>query len=96
MQSMEASRRRHLGFAPPASEESAASPVIVNVRTVVVKSAIASRRTVALRSPIAIAVRMMTANSGTESPPDEPRSPSAAPALASRSAASKPKARLAQ
>jgi hypothetical protein len=93
---MEASRRRHRGFVPPASEESAASPVIVNVRTVVVKSAIASRRTVALRMPIAIAVSVMTANSGTESSPAELRSPSAVPAPASKSPASTPKARLAQ
>jgi hypothetical protein len=41
---------------PPATEESAASPVSVNVRTVVVRSGTASFRTTAFRTPMAIAV----------------------------------------
>ena len=40
--------------APPASGESAARPVIVSVRTVVVTSATASLRTIAFRRPIAM------------------------------------------
>jgi len=45
-----------------ASEESAPMPVIVSVRTVVVRSGIASFRTAAFRVPIASAVRVMRAN----------------------------------
>ena len=44
---------------PPASCESAASPVSVRVSTVVLRSATLSRRTVALRTPIAKASRPM-------------------------------------
>jgi hypothetical protein len=47
----------NLGLLPFAIEESAAMPVIVRVRTVVVRSGIASFRTAAFRVPIASAVR---------------------------------------
>src|SRR5438105_11997137 len=53
----EAVRRCHLGLEPPAREESAAIPVIVNVSTVVVRSGIASFLTPAFRIPIATDVR---------------------------------------
>src|SRR5437879_3620215 len=46
---------------PPASDESAARPVTVNVSTVVVRSGTASFRTTALRSPIANAAHTITA-----------------------------------
>ena len=55
----EATRRPIRGLLPAASEESAANPVSVNVNTVVVMSGTASRRTVALRKPIATAVRII-------------------------------------
>ena len=47
----------NLGLLPFASEESAAMPVTVNVRTVVVISGIASLRTAAFRVPIARPVK---------------------------------------
>src|SRR6266567_1174089 len=53
------SRRRHRGLVPPANLESAARPVMVKVRTVVVRSGIAILRTVAFRIPIASAVSTM-------------------------------------
>ncbi len=53
------SRRRHRGPVPPANLESAARPVMVKVRTVVVRSGIAILRTVAFRIPIASAVSTM-------------------------------------
>ena len=52
-------RRRHRGLVPPASFESAPRPVMVKVRTVVVRSGIAILRTVAFRIPIAHAVSTM-------------------------------------
>jgi hypothetical protein len=52
----------NLGLLPFASEESAPMPVIVNVRTVVVRSGTASFRTAALRVPIASAVKAIRAN----------------------------------
>src|SRR5260370_25875840 len=58
--STEATRLRHRGLVPPARDESAARPVIVNVRTVVVKSATPSLRTVAFLNPMASAVTPMT------------------------------------
>ena len=51
----------NLGLLPFASEESAAMPVMVNVKTVVVRSGIASFRTAAFRVPIASAVRAIRA-----------------------------------
>jgi hypothetical protein len=45
---------------PPASQESAASPVRVNVSTVVVTSATARRRTVAFCNPNAAASNPIT------------------------------------
>src|SRR5258708_1963402 len=54
-------RRRAPRPVPPAHGESAARPVSVSVRTVVVRSGTASWRTVALRPPIARAVRMIAA-----------------------------------
>jgi hypothetical protein len=47
----------NLGLLPFASEESAAMPVTVNVRTVVVRSGIASFRTTAFRVPMASPVK---------------------------------------
>ena len=52
----------NLGSLPFASAESAPMPVIVNVRTVVVRSGIASFRTAAFRVPIASAVNAIRAN----------------------------------
>ena len=52
----------NLGLSPFASEESAPMPVIVSVRTVVVRSGIASFRTAAFRVPIASAVKVIRAN----------------------------------
>ena len=52
----------NLGLLPFAIEESAPMPVIVSVRTVVVRSGIASFRTAAFRVPIASAVRAIRAN----------------------------------
>ena len=49
------------GLLPFASEESAPMPVIFNVRTVVVRSGIASLRTAAVRVPMASAVRAIRA-----------------------------------
>ena len=62
------SRRRHRGLVPPASVESAARPVMVRVRTVVVRSGIAILRTVAFRIPIAHAVSNMIEYNCTELP----------------------------
>src|SRR5438270_9366185 len=64
---MDNTRRCHRGLLPPAKEESAASPVIVSVKTVVVKSGIAIFRTVEFLRPIARAVRTMTAYERVES-----------------------------
>jgi hypothetical protein len=52
----------NLELLPFASEESAPMPVIVSVRTVVVRSGIASFRTAAFRVPIASAVKAIRAN----------------------------------
>jgi hypothetical protein len=52
----------NLGLLPFAIEESAAMPVIVSVRTVVVRSGIPSFRTAAFRVPIASAVKAIRAN----------------------------------
>jgi hypothetical protein len=52
----------NLGLSPFAIEESAAMPVIVSVRTVVVRSGIASFRTAAFRVPMATAVNAIKAN----------------------------------
>jgi|GEM_PF-5407815 len=52
----------NLRLLPFANEESAPMPVIVNVRTVVVRSGIASLRTAAFRVPIASAVKAIKAN----------------------------------
>ena len=52
----------NLGLVPFAIEESAAMPVSVNVRTVVVRSGIASFRTAALRVPMASPVKAIRAN----------------------------------
>jgi hypothetical protein len=52
----------NLWLLPFAIEESAPMPVIVRVRTVVVRSGIASFRKAALRVPVASAVRAMRAN----------------------------------
>jgi len=52
----------NLGLLPFAREESAAMPVSVNVRTVVVRSGIASFRTTALRVPMASPVRVIRTN----------------------------------
>src|SRR6266850_6777615 len=65
-------RRRHRGLVPPANLESAARPVMVRVRTVVVRSAIAILRTVAFRIPIAHAVSTMI-EYDWNGLPDEPR-----------------------
>jgi len=51
----------NLGFFPLANDESAPMPVIVSVRTVVVRSGIASFRTAAFRVPMASAVRAIKA-----------------------------------
>ena len=51
----------NLGSVPFASEGSAPMPVIVSVRTVVVRSGIASFRTAAFRVPIAGAVKAIRA-----------------------------------
>src|SRR5216684_3822150 len=64
---MEIARLCHRGLLPPAKEESAASPVIVSVKTVVVKSGRAIFRTVAFLRPIAKAVSTMTAYKRVES-----------------------------
>src|SRR6266446_4164213 len=66
------SRRRQRGLVPPANLESAARPVIVSVRTVVVRSGIAILRTVAFLIPIANAVSTMIEYDWNELP-DESR-----------------------
>src|SRR6266566_4965015 len=65
----------NLGLLPFAIEESAAMPVIVSVRTVVVRSGIASFRTAALRVPIASAVKAIRANGWKECSSKLPRYP---------------------
>jgi len=60
MAATEATRRCQRTLVPPARRESAPSPVSVMVSTVVVRSATPSRRTVALRMPMAIAVRAIS------------------------------------
>jgi len=52
----------NLGLLPFAIEESAPVPVIVRVRTVVVRSGIASFRTAAFRMPMASAVKTIRTN----------------------------------
>ncbi len=60
----------HRGLAPPAKDESAAKPVSVSVKTVVVRSGTPSLRAVAFLIPMARAVSPMTTRSGLEfSPP---------------------------
>src|SRR6266446_1770843 len=86
---MEIARLCHRGLLPPAKEESAANPVIVSVKTVVVKSGWAIFRTVAFLSPIARPVRTMTAYKRVESEGTDPIDASVAP---SRNAASHPNA----
>ena len=54
-------RRCKRGLVPPARDESAAMPVMVNVSTVVVRSGTANLRTAAFLIPIAIAVKAITA-----------------------------------
>jgi hypothetical protein len=56
----EATLLANLGLSPFANEESAAMPVTVNVRTVVVRSGIASFPTAAFRVPIASAVQAIS------------------------------------
>jgi hypothetical protein len=68
MQTIDRIRLRHLGLVPPANDESAASPVTVSVKTVVVKSGTASFLTVAFRTPIARAVRRIIAYVRNSSP----------------------------
>lgn len=65
-------RRRHRGLVPPANLESAAGPVMVSVRTVVVRFGIAILRTVAFRIPIAHALSTMIEYNWNELP-DESR-----------------------
>src|SRR5207244_4542722 len=85
----EIARLCHRGSLPPAKEESAASPVIVSVKTVVVKSGRAIFRTVAFLRPIAKAVSTMTAYKRVESMGTEAIDASVAP---SRNRASHPHA----
>src|SRR5213082_983101 len=61
MVTTDAARLAQPRLLPPASPESAARPVIVRVRTVVVRSGTASLRAVALRMPMASPVSAMTA-----------------------------------
>src|SRR5882672_5856777 len=82
------SRRRHRGLVPPANLESAARPVMVRVRTVVVRSGIAILRTVAFRMPIAHAVSTMIEYNWNELP-DESRKLIATRVAASNKADSK-------
>src|SRR4051794_5172347 len=89
MRRMDITRLCHRGSLPPAKEESAASPVIVSVRTVVVKSGRAIFRTVAFLRPIAKAVSTMTAHKRVESKGTEAIDASVAP---SRNRASHPNA----
>ena len=65
----------NLGLLPFASEESAPIPEIVSVRTVVVRSRIASLRTAALHAPIASAVKAIRANGCKECSSQSPRYP---------------------
>ncbi len=60
MQTTDVARRVAFGFLPPASHESAASPVSVVVTTVVVMSATPMRRTTELRIPMAKASTAIT------------------------------------
>jgi hypothetical protein len=64
--STEAMRLRHRGLVPPAKNESAANPVIVRVKTVVVRSATPSLRVVAFLNPMARAVSPITPKRGME------------------------------
>src|SRR5438034_6679108 len=82
------SRRPHRGLVPPANLESAARPVMVRVRTVVVRSGIAILRTVAFRIPIAHAVSTMIEYNWNELP-DESRKLIAARVAASNKADSR-------
>jgi hypothetical protein len=63
--STEATRLRHRGLVPPASEESAAKPIIVRVKTAVVRSGTPSLRVVAFLNPIARAVSPITPRNKT-------------------------------
>jgi len=65
---IDAVRRCHRGLPPPAKDESAANPVIVIVKTVVVRSGTPSFRAVAFLRPMASAVSPMTPRSGIEIP----------------------------
>src|SRR5438876_7834368 len=80
MLSTDAPRRPARRLLPPASGESAASPVRVNVRTVVVRSGSAMVRTVAFLTPMASAVSTIT--------PYAVRSVARVPAAATSAAAS--------
>jgi hypothetical protein len=64
--STEAMRLRHRGLVPPAKNESAANPVIVRVKTVVVRSGTPSMRVVAFLNPMARAVSPITPKRGLE------------------------------
>src|SRR5580658_1306213 len=63
METIAAQRRRQRGLLSPARVESADKPAIVNVNTVVVRSATPSFLTTAFRRPIAIAVEATTPSS---------------------------------
>ena len=95
MKRMDITRLCHRGLLPPAKEESAANPVIVSVKTVVVKSGRAIFRTVAFLIPIASAVRIMTAYKRVESEGSETL-PSDANVAPSRNMASLPNAAILQ
>ena len=81
MAATEATRRANRGLSPPAKDESAPSPARVRVSTVMVRSGTASRRTVALRRPMATAVSPISEYSratGTSCAPSYPTAVSAA------------------
>src|SRR5262249_565457 len=63
----ERNRRTHRALLPPAREESAARPVMVRVKTVVVKSCSPIFPTVAFLIPIASAVRTISVYTRVES-----------------------------
>src|SRR5205085_7841107 len=71
MSRTDAIRLCHRGLVPPANEESAARPVMVRVRTVVVRSGSAIFLTVAFLTPMAMAVRTIRAYTRLESEEDE-------------------------
>src|SRR5207253_5560157 len=88
----EATRRDQRGPSPPAAGESAASPVIVIVSTVVVRSGTASLRTTALRMPMAKPVKPITAYSRVGTTDRSDPAPNATPVAAKSNAASSPRA----